>query len=137
MISEVYTLRSQVASNLGVDDAWALRCAKIEMDKESVGSKYKESDKHLATARRAEMENNLLIQGLSRDDGKYIIRSEHAQIIQTKEEDLVVDTRHQLTKDHVAIKRQAAEAVDVGVSEPRATISRVVEDRQHFVEYKL
>ena len=64
----------------------------------------------------------------------YILKSEHAMLLNMREDEVITDMRKQLAKGHVDMRRQTVEVVESSLFEHRAEITRLEEDKQHLVD---
>jgi hypothetical protein len=75
----------------------------------------------------------LSLKKTDRDVSQYVLRSEHEAMLKKREEDLVADMRKQLSIGYSDMCKKTSEAVEVVRAEHRKDITRLEEDRQHFV----
>ena len=69
----------------------------------------------------------------AREKATYILKSEHATLLKKREDELITDMRQQFVKGHAEMRRQTAEVVESSLSEHRAEITCLEQDKQLFV----
>ena len=73
------------------------------------------------------------IRNVARDKALYILTSEHESMLKVREDELVADMRKQLLIGYADMKQRTVEAVELSRTEHRKELTRLEEDRQHFV----
>ena len=68
-----------------------------------------------------------------RDTAQYILKSEHEMMLKQREEDLIADMRKQLSIGYSDMCKKTSEAVETARAEHPMDVTRLEEDRQHFV----
>ncbi len=110
-----------------------MKCTQLVVEHQNSLSRLREADRQLASARREELEMEAYIRNSARDKAKYILKSEHESQLRAREDELVTDMRKQLANGHANMRKRTAEAVELSHAEHRKEVTRLEQDRQHFV----
>ena len=66
------------------------------------------------------------------DPERYMLKSEHSELLKKRDTELLADMKVQLTKGHVEMRRQTVEAVEAVVAHQTAEIVRLEGECRHF-----
>jgi len=133
LAGEVTVLRARVESGPLGDDVLRSKCTRLALENESLASRMRATERQLALARRGEEEMQLSLKRTDHDITQYVLKSEHEEMLKKREKDLVTDMQKQLSIGYSDMCKKTSEAVEVVRAEHRKDISRLEEDRQHFV----
>ena len=109
------------------------KCIQLALENESFVSQVWETERQLVSARREEAGMESSLRNAVWDKSQYVLKSEHESMLKQREEDLVADMRKQLLIGYSDMRQRTAEAVETTRAEHRKEITRLEEDRQHFV----
>ena len=133
LAGEITVLRARIGNGSLGDDALRTKCTKLALENESFASRMWDTERQLVLARRSEEEMELSLKKTDRDAAQYVIKSEHEAMLKRREEDLIADMRKQLSIGYSDMCKKTSEAVETARAEHRKDITRLEEDRQHFV----
>jgi hypothetical protein len=92
-----------------------------------------DTERQLVLPLRGEAEMEVSLTKTTRDTAHNIPKSEHESILKKREDDLVANMRKQLSIGYSDMCKKTSEAVETARAEHRKDITRLEEDRQHFV----
>jgi hypothetical protein len=133
LAGEITVLRACVEEGPMGDDALRTKCTKLALENESFASRIWDTERQLVLARRNEEEMQLSLKKTDRDVAQYVLKSEHEAMLKRREEDLIADMRKKLSIGHSDMCKKTSEVVETAQAEYRKDITRLEEDRQHFV----
>ena len=94
LAGELVTLRAYMPNGPSADEALSTKCTQLAVEREYCLSRLRESDRQLASARREESEMEAYLRNSAREKAMYLHKSEHAILLNAREDELVIDMRN-------------------------------------------
>ena len=101
------------------------KCQKSETECDDIRTMYKDMEKQLDSVRRQLLALEARSQTFESD--RFMLKSDHAVMLKTREEELLADMKAQIVRGHADV--EAVESAVVGL---RTELTRAECDRQHF-----
>ena len=118
MTQEMVELRASAPVRLEPNPLVMLKCKTLEKERNELRVMLKNSEVQLDTVRREVV--TLTLKASSMDPEKYMLMSDHSELLKKREAELLADMKVQLLKGHAEMRRQTAEAVEAAVSHQKA-----------------
>ena len=93
------TLRAHLSDGPSADDVLRAKCTQVEVERDVYLSRLRESDGQLVAARREESDMEASLCNSAREKAMYILKSEHAIMLKTREDELITDMRKQFCEN--------------------------------------
>ena len=130
MTQAMVELRASASVRSEPDLLLMMKCKTLGKERRELRVLLKKSGDQLDTVRREV--DTLTAEASSMGPERYMLKSEHSELLKMREAELLANMNVQLRKGHAEMRRQTAQAVEAAVSHQKAEIVRLGIDCRHF-----
>ena len=110
MTKEMVELRASASVRSEPDLLMMMNCKTLEKERDELRVLLKKSGDQVDTVRREVV--TLTVKASSIDPGRYMLKSDHSELLKKREAEFFAHMQVQLLKGHAEMRRQTVEAVE-------------------------